>query len=305
MSDSKQGWSRFKHWIRRRGAWSRISIFLLLIAIAWLPVAIWGYFIHPSNAKEIIALAALYALFLIALPQWGQHIHQWTHPFAYCGLRVTKQTKRDFFIALMIGALGVFALFGLSALLGWSAYQSPSPRLVRFIFEGLLMAIAVGFAEEMLFRGWLLAELELNYTPRAALLLNAMLFAAVHFIKPLSEIIRTSPQFFGLLLLGMALVWARRSSSYTSGDGQPSLGYPIGLHAGLIWGYYIVNVGGLSEPTGQVHEWLTGINENPLAGLLGLILLGAIALPFAKAAQPKAHTISADTLKQPPQPADR
>lgn len=65
------------------------------------------------------------------------------------------------------------------------------------------------------------------------------------------------------------------------------LGYPIGLHAGLIWGYYIVNVGGLSEYTGRVPEWVTGIDKNPLAGLMGLILLGAIASQFAKTAQPK------------------
>jgi len=146
------------------------------------------------------------------------------------------------------------------------------------------MALAVGFAEEMLFRGWLLAELERDYTARAALLMNALFFAVTHFIKPPAVIISTSPQFLGLVALGMALVWARRQRP------TPSLGYPIGLHAGLIWGYYLVNVGGLSEPTGQVPTWVTGINENPLAGLLGVVLLGAIAAQFAKTAQAKANT---------------
>ena len=236
-------------------------------------------------------LVALYALFLIGLPQWGKRIHRWPQPFLYCGLRFSQQMGRDLCLAFVIGVLGVFGLFGLSTLLGWAAPTSPSPRFVRFFFEGLLMAIAVGFAEEMLFRGWLLAELEKDYTARSALLMNALFFAVTHFIKPLNEVIRTSPQFLGLVALGLGLVWARRSR--IDAAGSTSLGYPIGLHAGLVWGYYLVNVGGLSEPTGQVPAWVTGINENPLAGLLGVILLGAIAAQFAKIAQPKAHEANA------------
>lgn len=159
------------------------------------------------------------------------------------------------------------------------------------------MALAVGFAEEMLFRGWLLAELEKDYTARAALMMNALFFAVTHFIKPLNAIISTSPQFFGLAALGMALVWARRNQAKNAA--QTSLAYPIGLHAGLIWGYYIVNVGGLSETTGLAPTWVTGINENPLAGLLGLMLLGAIAFQFAKVAQPKTHPVTPSTHARP------
>ena len=160
------------------------------------------------------------------------------------------------------------------------------------------MALAVGFAEEALFRGWVLTELEKNYSSTAALVMDATFFAGTHFIKPWAEIVRTFPQFLGLVILGMALVWARRSSQPYSqtaigksrgkhGEMGCGLGYPIGLHAGLVWGYYIVNVGGLSEYTGRVPEWVTGIDKNPLAGLMGLILLGAIASQFAKTAQPK------------------
>lgn len=268
----------------------------MLMAIAWLPIALplygWGYFSDRSDIAEILALVALYALFLRGLPLWGKRIHQWKKPFEHCGLLLTSQTIRDLLSALVIGVLGVFALFGVSTLLGWATPTSPSPRLIRFFFEGLLMALAVGFAEEMLFRGWLLAELEQDYTARAALLMNALFFATTHFIKPLEAVISTSPQFFGLAALGAALVWARRHRSH------PSLGYPIGLHAGLIWGYYIVNVGGLSEPTGRVPTWVTGINENPLAGLLGLVLLCAIASQFAKAAQAKAHAPAIATQNQ-------
>ena len=83
--------------------------------------------------------------------------------------------------------------------------------------------------------------------------------------------IRTGAQFPGLLLLGLNLVWAKGST-------RGRLGFPIGLHGGLVWGYYIVNVGQLIGYEQHVPSWVTGIDGNPLAGLVGLISLGAIAV---------------------------
>ncbi len=298
--------AKFSDWIRRQGAWGRIFIFLGLLAVAWLPIALPLYWLGNafgySDITEIVALALLYIGFLAGLPRWGKRVHHWPQPLRHCGLSRRSQTAKNVAVALVIGVLGVFALFGIETLLGWARPTPPSPRLARFVLEGLLMALAVAFAEEMMFRGWILAELEKTYSATAALLMTAVFFASTHFIKPWAEIVRTFPQFLGLVILGMALVWARRSPQGgklanqstdpltdrpTETRSSGTLGYPIGLHAGLIWGYYIVNVGGLSEYTGRVPEWVTGIDENPLAGLLGLILLGAIAWQFAKIARPK------------------
>ncbi|MEO1684147.1 MAG: type II CAAX endopeptidase family protein [Cyanobacteria bacterium J06631_12] len=280
---------RIARWVSHQGAWLRIGCFLALLLIAWSPVAVLVYWprgwFYGSNTAEIIALALLYVGFLCGLPMWGRKVHGWQHPFQRCGLWFQAQTLRDGLLALIIGVFAVFSLFGLEAILGWATPTQPSPRLARFVVEGLMMAVAVGLAEELLFRGWILAELEKSYTASAGLLINAVFFASTHFIKSWSEILRTLPQFFGLVILGMALVWARRSPTGT--EKHTRLGYPIGLHAGLIWGYYIVNVGGLSAYTGRAPAWVTGIDSNPLAGLLGLVLLGIIARQFAKTAQPK------------------
>ena len=56
------------------------------------------------------------------------------------------------------------------------------------------------------------------------------------------------------------------------------MGLPIGIHAGLVWGYYIVNVDGLVKYYDEVAEWLVGIDGNPLTGVMGLLFLGAMAL---------------------------
>lgn len=297
----KQSRTGLESWIRRQGAWGRIFSFLLLLAIALSPIVLplyWLGAVTDQSAFEIVALALIYIGFLVGLPIWGKRIHGWRRPFRRCGLSFKLQTARDLLLAMLIGMFGVFALFGLQTLLGWAEPSAPSPRFNRFVVEGLMMALAVGFAEEMLFRGWLLGELEKSYGSRTALWMCALFFAATHFIKPWSEIVRTFPQFLGLVVLGTALVWARRSptgrpiASVTHSAGldasvETRLGYPIGLHAGLIYGYYLVDVGGLSEYTGAVPDWVTGINDNPLAGLLGLGLLSAIAYRFSKTANPK------------------
>jgi len=101
--------------------------------------------------------------------------------------------------------------------------------LPQVILEGLIVALGIGFAEELLFRGWLLDELQRDYRPRVALWVDALIYAALHFIKPLAEILRTLPGFPALLLLGLTFVWAKRSH-------RSRLGLPIGLHSGLVWG---------------------------------------------------------------------
>ena len=308
LTSKAEAWERFESLIKTQSAWPRVFIFLGMLAIAWLPFAVpiylLGIALDRFGTAEILSLVLLYAGFLWGLPRWGQRIHGWAQPLKRCGLILSPQTARDLWLAIAIGVLGVLALFGIEVLLGWAATSPPSPKLGQFIIEGLVMALAVAFAEEMLFRGWLLAELEKDFSATTSLVMSAVFFAVAHFIKPLNEIVRTFPQFLGLVVLGMALVWARRSGQQRGHKKITSLGYPIGLHAGLIWGYYIVNVGGLIRYTKAVPEWVTGIDKNPLAGLLGLILLGAIAFQFAKIARAKTLPDIPEPT-QPPLPADR
>ena len=72
------------------------------------------------------------------------------------------------------------------------------------------------------------------------------------FLKPIAEVIRTFPQFPGLVLFGLTMVWAKRGC-------RQRLGICIGLHAGLVWGYYILNVGELIEYPQKVSPWITGV----------------------------------------------
>jgi membrane protease YdiL (CAAX protease family) len=141
-------------------------------------------------------------------------------------------------------------------------------ELIRIYFGTALM-------EELFFRGWLLTELERDYTHQKALILNGFLFAVLHFLKPWGEIIRTFPQFPALFLLGTALVLAKRAH-------QQRLGICIGIHGGLVWSYYIFNIGHLIDYTEQVPNWVTGIDQNPLAGSMGIIFLSLLGIWMGK-----------------------
>ncbi|NJO93439.1 MAG: LPXTG cell wall anchor domain-containing protein, partial [Hydrococcus sp. RM1_1_31] len=65
------------------------------------------------------------------------------------------------------------------------------------------------------------------------------------------------------------------------------LGICIGIHGGLVWGYYILNVGRLLDYTGKVSPWITGVDNNPIAGMMGLVFLGILAVWMRKRAARK------------------
>ncbi|MEO1591407.1 MAG: CPBP family intramembrane glutamic endopeptidase [Cyanobacteria bacterium J06632_22] len=281
--------------IRALPSGARVVLFLLCLAMVWGPLALLihrglGGGMGQPHAATAIALLLLYALFVVLVRVWGRRVHHWAKPLRHLGwVGGGVSFLRRLAMATALGLGGVVLLFGLELGLGWATFQWPSWSWARLLTEAALVGLAYGLLEELLFRGWLLAELEAGSRGRTALIANATVFALAHFIKPLPEIIRTFPQFVGLLILGLALVWARRTTSrQITPDWQPtSLALPMGLHAGLVGGYYLFNVGNLVAYTGQVPEWITGIDRNPLAGGLGVVLLIAIATLFARQAQTK------------------
>ncbi len=215
-------------------------------------------------------MGLLFGGFLLLIKWWGQNVYGRSHLFRSYGLERSRKNGLELLQGLTIGVFFVFSLFALEALLGWVQFQTPQPVLPRVILEGFLSALGIGLAEELVFRGWLLDELQKDYNPNTSLWADAIIFAVSHFLKPLLEIIRTLPTFPALVLLGLTQVWAKRAS-----NGR--LGLPIGLHAGLVWGYYILNIGQLLKYSNNIHPWIIGVDNNPIAGLMGVLFLGILA----------------------------
>jgi uncharacterized protein len=250
----------------------RLGCFIAILLLLWLPFAAPIYLlVRDSNLVSILTIVLLYASFILLLKLWGKYVYQQPQMLQHYGLEFTRQNGVDLLRGLAIGLINILILFGLQGFWGWLIWQQPKVFLLKVILEGLIVGLGFGFAEELLFRGWLLNELQRDYSLGVALWTDAVAFAALHFIKPLEAIINTLPQFPALVVLGLTQVWGKRWR-------RGRLGLPIGLHGGLVWGYYIINVGELTKHSGKVPDWVTGVNNNPLQGLMGVLLMSVLAL---------------------------
>lgn len=251
----------------------RLAIFVLTLLCLWTPLAIPVYLlVSDPNWQSILTMAILYGEFILLVQYWGKQVYQKPKILHSLGLEFTKRNGQELFTGFAFGLVLVMILLLLESGLGWLTWQLPEPsNLPKVILEGFLVSLGVGFAEELLFRGWLLAELQRDYNSTTSLWASATIFACLHYIKPLEEMVRNLPAFPGLLLLGLTLVWAKKSR-------QGRLGLPMGFHGGLVWGYYIINTAQLVVYSHQVSQWLTGIGENPIAGLMGILFLGIVAV---------------------------
>ena len=258
--------------IKNYSLWLRLGLFVLTLLTFWLPFFLLVHVLlgnDDPNLTTIVTMAILFIIFLILVPVWGKKIYGQDHVFRHYGLVNSRRQLIYLAQGIGIGFALTSSLFAIESLLGWVSWQSPSMSFGRLIFEGSLTGLGVAFAEELFFRGWLLSELERDFSDSTSSISNAIVFATLHFIKPLTEIIRTIVNFPALVLLGYILVVAKRTH-------KNLLGLSIGLHGGLVWAYYIINVGQMVEYNNKVPVWITGIDNNPIAGVMGLIFLSGL-----------------------------
>ena len=263
----------------------RLIIFIGALAILWLPLALPIYWLlgEDPNLASILTMALLFIELLFCWQFWGRVVYGESNIFARYGLVRSKRNTREFFQGLAIGFWVCLGLFITEALFGWIQVIDSDSNLLRIAIEGLLSAVGIALAEELLFRGWLLDELQRDYGKKICIGVTALVYAIAHFFRPIEEIIRIAITFPALVLLGIALVLAK----YKYGD---RLGMAIGIHAGLVWGYYIVNVGQLIEYQNKVPVWITGIDGNPIAGVMGLMFLSGLTWIMSKNKQLKTDT---------------
>jgi uncharacterized protein len=248
----------------------RLGYFIFILLLLWLPIAAPMYLlVRDANLVSIVTMVALYIEFIFLARLWGQRVYSQPQILQDFGLQFTRSNGIDLLGGFTVGLTSISILFLLEGWLGWLVWQPAKISAVQLILEAIIIGLATGFAEELFFRGWLLSELQRDYNQPIALWVNVIIFAISHFIRPLEAILRTWTQFIGLLLLALTLVWGKRWR-------EGRLGLPMGLHGGLVCGWYIINVGQLIKYTGEVPEWVTGVNNNPLAGVMGLLFLSLL-----------------------------
>ena len=137
----------------------------------------------------------------------------------------------------------------------------------EIILNGILLTLGIGFAEEIIFRGWLLEDLKLQFGIKVALISQSIVFSLVHigFKIPFWNTLGT---LIGLFTLGILCSMIRIKD-------EGSLFGAIGLHGGLVGIWFVLN-NGLINISKEAPSWLVGYgtpNTNPLGSFYGISLL--------------------------------
>lgn len=246
----------------------KIMLFLGGWMILWLPVAIplavalrWKPFAPLTPTQKLPLLASLYGIVPLAI--WGM-------------LWLEKTTINDYglvwdsslFISLLIGLIlaigGLGLVWVIESQRGWIQWQWINlSQLGKLCLPLLALGLWVGLTEEFIFRGLFLTEIEQSWGFIIASVISSVIFALLHLIWERQE---TLPQLPGLWVMGMVLAIARWVD-------HGNLGLAWGLHAGWIWGLSAIDSANLITYTGKAKPWVIGINQQPLAGIVGIIYL--------------------------------
>jgi len=234
-------------------------------------------FLVPSlRGDQVDLFGALLALLLllVSLPWRLRTGLGADEPWKYVGLvgppgRIGATWLRGTLKAAALLAVVVVGLL----LVGAAQWRGQQGLTSAEILNALALALGVGFAEELVFRGWLWAELGERLGRRQALWGQALLFGLVHPWWRLPGLAGAS-LLAGLILLGLVLGLQRRA------DGGALWG-AMGLHGGLVGGWFALQAGPLALAASG-PEWLMGAagagGANPIGGVIGWLALGGLVL---------------------------
>ncbi len=265
------GTAAFVNVFSQTSVFVQIGFFFLAWGLIWLPIAIpisiavkW----QPSKPLELHQklplVASLYAIAPLIL--WGVAALKRV-PFSTFGIRLNADLFASVGSGLGMGAIGILILFGVETAIGWIHWKSENwDKWFAASMPTLLLGIWIGFAEELVFRGFFFGQLSADFWVGA--IASSVIFAGLHLIWEGKDNI---PQLPGLTLMGVVLCLAFAQN-------QNSIGLAWGLHAGWIWMMASLDTAEILQYEETAPEWGTGIDRKPLAGILGLLFLLATGL---------------------------
>ena len=221
--------------------------------------------------KENISLIGTiftFLIFIFSLPKWFKLRWGVINTWKLLGInKIDKNINlfifflRGFLLSIILISLILIPIIGTK----WG-YWIGTISSDTFI-NAIWLILGVGFAEELIFRGWLLEEFKNQFGLKKAILGQALIFSIVHmgFDLPFLQMLSILT---GLFLLGILLSLIRLKD-------ENSLWGCIGLHGGLVGLWFITN-NGLLEISNNSPKWLVGpgtINTNPLGGIFGISLM--------------------------------
>ena len=247
---------------------STILFIPLLYLLGWLlanPLLAIGV---KKAQISLIGTVFTFILFIISMPKWFEI--RWGIQNTWIILGINKVGREGNRLSYFLKGL-LYSVILLSLILipiisnewgNWLGMFS-----YKVLLNCLLLIIGIGFAEELVFRGWLLEELKIQYGFKKAIILQALIFSIAHvgFNLPFWQMLSV---LLGLFLLGILLSLLRIKDNN-------SLWGCAGLHGGLVGIWFLTN-NGLFDISKEAPGWLVGYgiaNTNPLGGFYGISLL--------------------------------
>ena len=223
-----------------------------------------------TNKENLSLIGTIFTflIFVLSLPKWFEIRWGLNNTWSLLGVNKINRNKnlifyflKGFLLSTILISLILILLIGTQWGI-WIGKISPS-----IIINAIFLIIGIGFAEELIFRGWLLEELKNQFGLKKAIIIESLIFSIVHigFDLPFWQMMSILT---GLFLLGILLSLIRLNDNN-------SLWGCIGLHGGLVGLWFITN-NGLLFISKNSPIWLVGpgsINTNPLGGLLGICLM--------------------------------
>lgn len=243
----------------------------LLYGLGWLASRPLGLLFPDWRPDQVDLAGAVMALLLLLLSLPWRLRRAWgcSTPWSRLGVRVRPLAGVGAFLGgVGMAALLLLLLVAVIVLSGQGRWTGVAG--VPQLLNALALVLGVGFAEELLFRGWLWGELELQLGARRADALQAALFALVHPWYRLAGL-EAIGLLVGLGLLGLVLARQRHR------DGG-SLWGPVGLHGALVGGWFALQSGAL-QVSATAPAWLVGPGgeaANPIGGAIGWLGLGLL-----------------------------
>ena len=217
---------------------------------------------------SLIGTIFTFLIFVFSLPKWFKLRWGVNNTWKLLGInKIDKNINlfifflRGFLLSIILISLILIPIIGTK----WG-YWIGTISTDTFI-NAIYLILGVGFAEELIFRGWLQEELKNQFGLKKAIFGQALIFSIVHigFDLPFLQMLSILT---GLFLLGILLSLIRLKD-------KNSLWGCIGLHGGLVGLWFITN-NGLLEISKNSPKWLVGpgtINTNPLGGIFGISLI--------------------------------
>ena len=205
-----------------------------------------------------------FILFVFSLPKWFQIRWGIRNTWELLGINKIDRNRnfifyflKGFLLSIILVSLIIIPIIGTQ----WGNFTGKIS--LEILINAIFLIIGVGFAEELIFRGWLFEELKNQFGLKKSIIAQAFIFSIVHIGFDLPFWQMTSI-LSGLFLLGILLSLIRLKD-------KNSLWGCIGLHGGLV-GFWFITNNGLLDISKDYPKWIFGPG-NPLGGILGIFIM--------------------------------